>query len=479
MSSTPIDNPAHVASSEGEMPTPQRKDKGNAPAAGPSEHVSDAGSPLFEDDSDGELSDDPAPYAGRTLINKKLTSKETFAPHDTDPTKIEATFKIKMPDGNSWFIQKDTIPEKRDSADENLYKADDSVFFPDLENCKVPKKDKEKKSSIAVRWNKVAENRWERTFKGKHEVFTPSIALRRFNARTHAYEHIHIGQSKLNNIDPNNKKWKDAYNKWIDQISRRSNAAYQKKKMRDHWSVAEICAMYTGINAYVHANGIDAYDNMSTADLKTIINAINAVGGKNRGLDALRGQIVSAHETKNATMAHLRDNCRDFRDLIEGGGIVSDDERFPTHIIPLTEFPVEKRSNSRKGIGKARVHKSKFRSVGTQTGDENVVHDHSDDGASNKSTVGPVSKKRKRDDNVSASDSDEEAEGPGDDSEDEEAEHGYGTDAGETSDEEEHTVDEPEDVEADPLPQPKKARLTDHAMQMARELLKEESDEDE
>ncbi|CAG5158549.1 uncharacterized protein ALTATR162_LOCUS5137 [Alternaria atra] len=469
MSTTPIARPACEASSEREMPTPQRKDKGRMPAP----------SSLKREDSDGNLSDDPAPYSGRRLTNKERSSKEKFEPHDTDPTKIEATFRIKMPDGSGWFTQKDVIPEQRDSADEDLYEPCASIFFPDLDSRKVPKKDKEKKNDVAVRWNKVADLRWERTFKGKYEVFTPSIALRRFNARTHAYEHIHIGTSKLNNIDPNNKMWKDAYNKWIDQISRRSNANYQKKKTRDHWTIGEICAMYTAINAFVHENGIDAYDSMSTSDLSAITDAINAVGGKARGLDALRGQITSAHETKNHTMWYLRENAREFRLMIEGGGKVSDEERYPEHIIPLTEFPVEKRTTYRMGMRKTRAgtYKSKFRSVGTQTGDDNVVHDDSDGGVGNKSSVGLVVKKRKR--GAPASDSEKEEAGvPDDDSEEEEVEHGYGSEAGETEDDEENNGDAAEDVEVDHHPQTKKPRLAEHAEELARQLLEEGSDED-
>ncbi|KAI4658282.1 uncharacterized protein J4E79_007264 [Alternaria viburni] len=473
------------------VPTPQSKIKIKMPVSSPPEHLSGAESIPVDEDSGGELSDDPAPYAGRELVNKELTSKETFAPHDTDPTKIEATFKIQMPDGKSWFTQKNVIPEKRESADRDLYEADDCIFFPDLESCKVPKKDKEKKNNPVVEWNKISENRWERTFKGIHEVFTPSIALRRFNARTRAYEHVHVGQSKLTNIDPNDKKWKDAYNKWIDQISRRSNAAYEKKKNRDHWTVPEICAMYTGINDFVHTKGFDAYDTITTADLAKIVEAINKAGGKNRGLDALRGQITSAHETKNKTMAYLRENARDFRLLVEGGGV----------------FPVEKRANHRKGTGKPKTYKPKFRSVNTQTGDDIVVHEDYD-GAGITSTASKISKKRKRDAPSSGSDEvEDQTELPADESDEEEVEHGYGSDAGESSDEEENggeiehvkvaedleeTADvkaenmevedkEPEvvkaaDVEADALPPAKKPRVTDHAMELARQMLEEDSD---
>ena len=499
MTTTPIGSPAHQASIEPEMPTPQRKDKGKAPATSPSVHV-------FTDiasDSESGLSDDPAPFAGRELKNKPNSPHEKFAPHDTDPSKIEASFKIKLPDGSGWFTQTDIIPEQRDSADEDLYDARASVFFPDLESRKVPKKDKEKKSDVVVRWNKVAAFRWERNFKGNHEVFTPSIALRRFNARTHAYEvsiiytrytlqheltahfrivqHIHIGISKLKDIDPNDKVWKDAYNKWIDQISRRSNADYEKKKTRDHWTAGEICAMYTAINAFIHDNGIDAYDTMTSADLQAITDAINAVGGKARGLDALRGQITSAHETKNHTMWYLREHARDFRLMIEGGGEVTDDERYPEHIIPLSEFPLEKRVNHRKS-GRTRrtgTYKSKFRSVGTQTDDDNVYRDDVYSAAGNNNAASASrSKKRKRAAPASDSEKDEDVTEP-EDNEEMEVEHGYGSEARWSSDNEEGNGDEADEVDVvDSPPQVKKPRLAARAEELARQLLEEDSDEE-
>ncbi|CAN9175906.1 unnamed protein product [Alternaria alternata] len=477
MTTTPIGSPAHQASIEPEMPTPQRKNKGKAPATSSSVHV-------FTDiasDSESGLSDDPAPFAGRELKNKPNSPHEKFAPHDTDPSKIEASFKIKLPDGSGWFTQTDIIPEQRDSADEDLYDARASVFFPDLESRKVPKKDKEKKSDVVVRWNKVAAFRWERDFKGNHEVFTPSIALRRFNARTHAYEHIHIGISKLKDIDPNDKVWKDAYNKWIDQISRRSNADYEKKKTRDHWTAGEICAMYTAINAFIHDNGIDAYDTMTSADLQAITDAINAVGGKARGLDALRGQITSAHETKNHTMWYLREHARDFRLMIEGGGEVTDDERYPEHIIPLSEFPLEKRVNHRKS-GRTRrtgTYKSKFRSVGTQTDDDNVYRDDVYSAAGNNDAASTSrSRKRKRAAPASDSEKDEDVTEP-EDNEEMEVEHGYGSEARWSSDNEEGNGDEADEVEViESPPQVKKPRLAARAEELARQLLEEDSDEE-
>ena len=239
--------------------------------------------------------------------------------------------------------------------------------------------------------------------------------------------------------------------------------------------------MYTAINAFIHDNGIDAYDTMTSADLEAITDAINAVGGKARGLDALRGQITSAHETKNHTMWYLREHSRDFRLMIEGGGEVTDDERYPEHIIPLSEFPLEKRVNHRKS-GRTRrtgTYKSKFRSVGTQTDDDNVYRNHVYSAAGNNNAASASrSKKRKRAAPPSDSEKDEDVTEP-EDNEEMEVEHGYGSEARWSSDNEEGNGDEADEVDVvDSPPQVKKPRLAARAEELARQLLEEDSDEE-
>ena len=240
--------------------------------------------------------------------------------------------------------------------------------------------------------------------------------------------------------------------------------------------------MYTAINAFIHDNGIDAYDTMTSADLQAITDAINAVDGKARGLDALRGQITSAHETKNHTMWYLREHARDFRLMIEGGGEVTDNERYPEHIIPLSEFPLEKRVNHRKS-GRTRrtgTYKSKFRSVGTQTDDDNVYRDHVYIAAGNNNAVSTsLSKKRKRvTPPVSDSEKDEDVTEP-EDNEEMEVKHGYGSEARwSSSDNKEGNGEEADEVEVVESPQVKKPRLAARAEELARQLLEEDSDEE-
>ncbi|KAF1831936.1 hypothetical protein BDW02DRAFT_504134 [Decorospora gaudefroyi] len=292
-----------------------------------------------EDSNEEQWSDDPAPHAGRELRNKKIHPEETLAPHDIDPTLIIATFKYQLPDGSGWYIQQDTIPEQRPSSDEDKFQLSDRIFLPDLDEAKVPRKYKTKRSNDEPKWINTGAYSWERTSGDNHEVWDATFVFRRFNARTHKYEHCYFAEKKMENIDPNNKAWVYAYNKWLDQINRRSNAEYQQKKSREHWTATEISAMYDGLNAYIRTNGIDAFHRMSNADLQTIVDGINTAGNKNRGLDALRGQINSAHERKNASIAYLRENGPALASYIEEGGEVSQEERFPEYAIPLEEYP--------------------------------------------------------------------------------------------------------------------------------------------
>ena len=367
---------------------------------------------LLEDDSDSELSDDPAPYADRKPVNKELSEYEKFTPHDTDPTKINVIFRMRMPDGSGWYIQKDIIPDVRRSTEEDKYREHDSIFSTILEACKVPPKYKEKHDSSEPRWVKADGHRWERTIEGKTDVFVAKVVHRRFNGRTHKYEQIYFSKSKLNDIDPNDKQWVYAYNKWIDQIMRRSDADYVQTTLREHWKPEEICAMYTGFNAFFHTNGIDAYTRISSNDLQTILDPVNAVGGYNRGLDALRGQMNSAHGGKNPSMAYLRDHLPLLKDYIDTGGVLSQDERFPEQFIPEAEFPREPRKNLRRTTAdgtrlRPRGRGFKYRSIGTQTGDDaDVMKVDTGEVAITKSPISPVSKKRKR--SASTSDRSEE-----------------------------------------------------------------------
>jgi hypothetical protein len=314
--------------------------KGTAPV-----HVAEDAS-----DSDSELSEDPAPCAGRTLTNRARDPRETFEPHDTDPDLIEGTIKIKLPDGSGWYILKWDVYEKRDldKIPEDVkkrYKSTDCIFLPPMGPAKAPAKVKPRKGREEPKWVRdlSVEYRWTRYHPAKKitEIFEPKFVFRRFNAWTHAYEHVYVGMKKLANIDPNNADWMTEYNKWVDQIHRRKDADYVQEKYRNHWSVAEQRTMLRGFNEYIHANGRDSFRKMSDEDLQPILDAINAVGGMNRRIDALRGQFISAHAKKNPKVAFLRDTAQSYVDRIKVGEAIPDEERYPEHAIPESEFPRE------------------------------------------------------------------------------------------------------------------------------------------
>lgn len=304
---------------------------------------------LAVDDSDSELSDDPAPYWDRKLINCPQRPEEKFEPHDTDPTKIKAVFHFKLSNGSGWYTQRDELPEQRDSAEEDKFGENDSLFFPDLGPNKVPERPRLRKGLVHSPWVQVSPWRWEQqSVTGDTEVWSPKFVYRRFNARTHEYEKIYVAENKMENADPNDKRWVYAYNKWIDQIRRRSDSSWVAEKRRDHWKVTEICAMYAGFNEFIHTNGIDAYHGISVASLERILDRVNTAGQNNRGIDSLRGQVNSAHAGKNPSLAYLRDNVRDLVEYLQHGGVLSDDERFPEKFIPEAEFPTAPRKNARR-----------------------------------------------------------------------------------------------------------------------------------
>jgi hypothetical protein len=299
------------------------------------------------DDSDSELFDDPAPYANRPLINKPLKRpEETFEAHPTDPTLIKAVFKMQMPDGNGIYIQEDLIPEKRDAIASEKYGPKDDIFCPRLRDHTVPRK--VRVNHVLVPWILGADGlTWIRTHPEtrKLETFRPVVFFRRMNALTHEYKKYFLGEAKLKNIDPNVETWATSYNKWIDQIGRRSDADYIKEKRRDHWTKDELCAMYQAVNEHVHKNGVDSFAYLSEADLKPIADAVNAVGGHSRGVDAVRGQFNSSHIGKNPTIHRLRIEGPEMAEYLEQGGILTDEERYPVNVVPESEFPIAPRGN--------------------------------------------------------------------------------------------------------------------------------------
>ncbi|EUC50027.1 hypothetical protein COCMIDRAFT_1220 [Bipolaris oryzae ATCC 44560] len=312
--------------------------------------------------SDEEQSTDQSFNTSGDSLSHAVEDKETFEPHETDATKIKAFFHLKLADGSGYYKQRDILPEQRESAEDDENDEHGTLFVPELTAYKVPQKLKAGNNATYSPWTKASTWRWKRTADDETEFWTPRFVFRRFHARTHKYEGIYVGETRIKNIDPNNRAWVSAYNKWISQIKRRSDSSWVHEKRRDHWTVPEICAMYNGINEFLHINGIDAYHGMTNVSLRPILDAINAAGNKNRGMDALRGQLSSAHALKNASLAYLRDNVQELVKYLEDGGILDDGERFPEKFIPEDEFPTAPRRNMRKieSKNKSSGHKVKY-----------------------------------------------------------------------------------------------------------------------
>ncbi|KAJ4371208.1 hypothetical protein N0V83_004424 [Neocucurbitaria cava] len=298
---------------------------------------------------DSELSEPEDNIAYRAIRQQTLSDKETFAPHPTDATKIIATFRTTLPNDGGEFVQIDEIPElsvvPTGSADDKAK----SYFLPPLGDCKVPRQRRASKRKARVLWveDKAAGN-WTRTDGNKIEVFKPTIVFRRFKLGTHEYEGIHVCENKLENVDPNNKTWMYSYNKWIDQITRRRDDAYEQKLKRTHWTVPEKRALYTEINAFCRASGLFRFGfgkeaGMTTEHIQGFANAVNRVGGNNRNTDSVRSQFTSAHAGKNKEILDLIERAEALRvKQKENTGVkLSQKERFPFRAIPLSAFPTE------------------------------------------------------------------------------------------------------------------------------------------
>ncbi|KAH9864331.1 hypothetical protein J1614_010265 [Plenodomus biglobosus] len=291
--------------------------------------------------------DNKAPYKNRAIRQAKRSNDETLTPHPTDPNLILATFNYTHPNGRR-MKQINSIPEIP------LVLADDKKLtqeiWPEPISCKVPPRLRSKKGVAGALWVRDStRDCWTRTSSTKDktvvEEFHVQIVFRRCNPVTHVYISIYTNVDKLANADPNDKAWMYSYNKWIDQLNRRNNTSYTAQVPRDHWSAAELRALLTAINAYCHTKGIDQFGckgaSMKDADFQVIVDAVNAVGENGRrNVDAIRGQINTAHARKMPMIMELRDLAVEMRTFLkEKRGILSDAERRPLHAIPLSKFP--------------------------------------------------------------------------------------------------------------------------------------------
>ncbi|KAF9700310.1 hypothetical protein EKO04_001440 [Ascochyta lentis] len=291
------------------------------------------------------------PYSSRTCIHKAKTLREgteTVHPHPTDAEKVIFTYQYTNAAGGV-FVQETEIPEVM-PAPANTSDEPGSIIVPDVETSKVPRT---KKGSPWVPVPGTSRHEWVRGTGDQQETWRIVIFFRRLTRDTYAYQDIYINTNMLNNVDPNDKRFRTSYNKWILQFARRRDAMYTQKVARVHWSVAERRALYTAINTFcakfgIHRFGFTEDCKLSTAQLQLMADAVNAAPNPlrvaPRGVDAVRGQIISAHDKaqpKNKAIFDLTARAIALRARLATGEAVSRAQRKPRLAIALAEFPVD------------------------------------------------------------------------------------------------------------------------------------------
>lgn len=269
-------------------------------------------------------------------------------PHPTDAKKVIVTYQFTDAAGGN-FVQETEMPEVV-PAPANACTDPGSIIVPDVEASKVPRTKK------GMSWAPVpgtSRYEWTRGDGDQQEVWRIVVFFRRLSRDTNKYQDIYINTNMLNSVDPNNKKFRTSYNKWILQFARRRDATYTQKVARVHWNVAERRALYAAINAFCNKFGINKFGfsddcKLSTKQLQLIADAVNTAENSlrtaPRGVDAVRGQIISAHDKaqpKNKAIFDLTVTAVAQRSRIKKGEVVPRAERKPQFAIPLAEFPVD------------------------------------------------------------------------------------------------------------------------------------------
>lgn len=224
------------------------------------------------------------------------------------------------------------------------------IIFPDVETSKVPRT---KRTSPWIPVHSNSKYEWSRGEGDQKETWRVNIFFRRLDRETHAFRDIYANTNILNNVDPNDKRFRTSYNKWILQFARRRDAAYTPKVVRVHWSIAERRALYTSINTFCAKFGIHRFGfadgcKLSTKQLQLMANAVNSVPNPHRvtprGVDAVRGQIATAHDKpqpKNKEIYDLLLRATALRAGMANREKVPKADRKPELAIPLADFPVD------------------------------------------------------------------------------------------------------------------------------------------
>ncbi|KAH7083135.1 hypothetical protein BKA63DRAFT_143758 [Paraphoma chrysanthemicola] len=282
---------------------------------------------------------------------------ETLSLDPSKPGSVIVKFRIQIPgEDGAFFEQVDEIP----LLDANAVEPEQSEYYflrkPAL--AKIPSRkraNKENNHNPPVWVRQPGTQVWRRSGApgAADDVWKLVVIFRRMNKATQCYEEAYVSKSKLTKVNPNDKEFMYAYNKWIDQFRRRRDESYNKTTNKDHWTVPERRALMEGINTFVAKKGLKNFGKgasmgMTNEDLKVVADHVNAVGGKDRGVDATRAQILSAHVKKNKAIFELRRRATELRASLANGKSISRVDRYPKEAIPRWQFPVEDKTSRPK-----------------------------------------------------------------------------------------------------------------------------------
>jgi len=286
--------------------------------------------------------------------------EETFERHPTDPNVVIARYRVKNPYNDTDYEQVNELRE----VDTTKTPLDPPRFVlePDLNAHKVPRrvrKNEKNDQHPALFIEDPTTGVWTRPAgdHGPEFVWTVCILFRRLDSETGEYLQAYTNIKRLEGVNPNDKSWSYAYNKWLDQIKRRRDSKYQQVVLKHHWSHTERSALYDSINAFIAKSGLNAFgSDMAAKDLQVMTNAVNNAGGMSRGVDAVRGQIASSHARKNKAVLELLGRAQRMRQRIARGVQISHEEHYPDEAIPRSQFPDVKGANG-KALGSRKAAK--------------------------------------------------------------------------------------------------------------------------
>lgn len=280
-------------------------------------------------------------------------------PHSIDASRliVAYTHTYRNPSNKKQtFTQEIIIPGPISSHPATLCTKSGSTIYPDVETSKIPRKKK------GATWTPIpgaSKHAWTR---GK-DTWSLHVFFIRLHRDSNTYQDTNSNTPLLvrDTINPNDPSFRRKDNKWILQFARRRATDYAWQVSRVHWSPSERRALYTAINTFCARHGIHNFGftdtcKLDATQLQRMADQINLAPNPARtvarGVDAVRGQIISAHESKNGALFKLLQKGRRLREKITGGGEVSRADKFPEAAIPIEEFPSDDGASVTNGTKK-------------------------------------------------------------------------------------------------------------------------------